>query len=164
MSIIPLFISLSVPNNLIGTNSCSDLCVLSLSHSFIYIFWYFAGSSRVKGCYLFLWLASPCLVVLKLHPPDHPGALIQNHVSYWWFPALVPQGWWGWLGSASCCQVTWVFICLSRHEAHISSSHRWWATASIPPPFQSAVIPHQPVLHQDPDSQNPPPACVCREP
>lgn len=108
----------------------------------IVLFVYFAGSSCVEGhclslCTYFSLLShfevpSTCL------PLDHPGALTQNHVSFWWFLALVPQWWWEWLGSASCCQVTWVFTCFSRHEAHISSSHRQQLTASIPTALKRA--------------------------
>ena len=122
------------------------ICILSygcfLLAIVLCLFFYFAGSSRVEGhclslCTYFSLLShfevpSTCL------PIDHPGALIQNHVSFWRFLALVPQWWWGWLGSASCCQVTWVFTCFSWHEAHISSSHRQQLTASISTALKSA--------------------------
>lgn len=99
-----------------------------------------------------------CLAVSRWHPSaSHlttPNPLIQNHVSYWSFPALVPQRWWdycrishqvrGFVGSASCCIAMCVFICLFRHEAHVNSSHRQWL-ASILSPFQSVRVQIQPV-------------------
>lgn len=131
-----LLIPLSIPSNLIGINLYSDLWMVSLSYSFICLFFHFAGSSCVEGCYLSLCsyfsLLSHFEVPSTCLPLDHPGALLQDHVSFWWFLALVPQWGWGWLGSASCCQVTWVFTCFSRHEAHISSSHRPQLAASFP--------------------------------
>lgn len=121
-------------------------------------------------------LILPCLAVLRLHPSTShlttPNPLIQNHVSYWWFSALVPQWWWdycrishqvrGFVGSASCCIVVCVFICLFRHEAHVNSSHRQWL-ASILSLFQSVWVQIQPVPQQELNSQNALPTYICRE-
>lgn len=94
-------------------------------------------------------LHSSCLAVLCLHLLSHltiPGPLTQNHVSYWWFPTLVPQ-WWichqvvGSLASASCCKMVGIFICLFRHEAHISSNHRQWLAEISSPSFQECRDP-----------------------
>ena len=137
-----LLIPLSIPSNLIGINLYSELWMLSLSYSFMFIFLF----CRLITCWRSLSLSLCTYFSLLSHfevpstclPIDHPGALIQNHVSFWRFLALVPQWWWGWLGSASCCQVTWVFTCFSWHEAHISSSHRQQLTASISTALKSA--------------------------
>lgn len=124
----------------------------------------------------FSLLILSCLAVSRWHPSaSHlttPNPLIQNHVSYWLFPALVPQWWWdycrishqvrGFVGSASCCIAMCVFICLFRHEAHVNSSHRQWL-ASILSPFQSVRVQIQPVPRQELSSENALPAHLCRE-
>ena len=86
-------------------------------------------------------LISPCLVILKFHPPaSHLTTLgLCSRIMF-------PSGG-SWLLSLSedgvarlsiLFQVTWVFTCFSRHEAHISSSHRQQLTASIPTALKSA--------------------------